>query len=244
MSILLPDFLDLLDILVVAVVIYKMLQALRRSGGGQILAGVLMLLLLYVVAAAFNLRLITTLLGSLKNIWIILLVIMFQPELRAAMVRMTAERGWHWRAPRLKTDVFLDAVYQMSESKTGALIVFEKKQSLDAVLTGAEMINSEVTTKLLLTVFNKYTPMHDGAVIIRNGRLLACKAVLPLSVNPSYAGKLGTRHLAGLGVTEHYDAYVVIVSEETGHVSFAWDGVLYRHLSSEELTQRLADASK
>ncbi len=129
----------------------------------------------------------------------------------------------------------------MSFRKIGALIIIENKSKLDNSIESGEIIDAQISVKLLLTIFNNKTILHDGAVIVRNERLYAVKVVLPLSESVEYSQKLGTRHLAGVGVTENTDAFSIIVSEETGKISVAKNGVLYSGLSIDELSQRIKD---
>ena len=135
----------------------------------------------------------------------------------------------------------LNAVSIMSFRKIGALIIIENRRKLDNYIDSGEIIDAQISVKLLLTIFNNTTILHDGAVIVRNERLYAVKVVLPLSESVEYVQKLGTRHLAGVGVTESTDAFAIIVSEETGKISIAKDGVLHSGLTIDELSQRIKD---
>jgi diadenylate cyclase len=137
----------------------------------------------------------------------------------------------------------LNAVAIMSFRKVGALIVIENSRKLDEYIESGEIIDADITVKLLLTIFNSKTILHDGAVIIRNNRIYACKVVLPLSEKVEFKQKLGTRHLAALGISEESDAFCVIVSEETGKISTAYNGEIILGISQDELSQRIKDGT-
>ena len=193
-----------------------------------------------VVSDLLNLKMISSLFQRIVELGLIAIFIIFQPEIRRLLERMGSGKfAYFFGAP---TDpATMEAVINqtvlacasMSESKTGALIVFERTSSLnDPILTGT-IVNAEISSELLRNIFFVNSPLHDGAVIVRDGRLAAAGCMLPLSKNASLSSDLGMRHRAGIGVSEHSDAVVAIVSEETGSISIAIDGMLKRHLTPE-----------
>lgn len=188
------------------------------------------------------------LLRMVKDFWVIALIILFQPEIRIILSKVG---HGHVLFPFMKEPekkayyhAVLGAVSAMSFRKTGALIVFEKKTKLDEYISTGEIIDAKISTKLLLTIFNNKTILHDGAIVIRGDRIIAVKVVLPLTQNVEHVQEFGTRHLAAIGISDKSDAYAIVVSEETGKISFAEDGEILKDISVEELSQRLSDASK
>ena len=224
---------DLLDILVIAFLIYQLLGIVNRTRAGQLAKGALLVLVVYLVANILNMRTVTWLLNSLLQVGLLTLVVLFQPEIRRALERMGQTDQWagklfnmkgRYNDPSLKGAwrsaiiAICDAAERFSETKTGAL-------------------NLEV----LGTIFFEGTPLHDGAAIIENGRIKAAGCVLPLSNNLDLGKDMGTRHRACLGIAENSDAIAIVVSEETGIISMAKNGVLIRHFDRQTLYTRLID---
>ncbi|HOH46814.1 MAG TPA: diadenylate cyclase, partial [Candidatus Cloacimonadota bacterium] len=176
------------------------------------------------------------------------IVILFQPELRSMLARLnlSKELGMAFRRKESSAQYtnLIDAISSMSFRKIGALIVLENKRRLNEYISSGEPIDSAISTRLILTIFNTRSVLHDGAIIIRQDRIMAAKVVLPLSKNPEYVHKWGTRHLAGVGISELSDAIAVIVSEQTGQISVAHGGKLQNGIAFEELVQIIADATK
>ncbi|MDD4310810.1 MAG: diadenylate cyclase CdaA [Candidatus Cloacimonetes bacterium] len=248
MGFLIPRFKDVVDIFLIAFLIYQSLLIVRKSGGYQVLWGLLFIMLLYFLAVVFDLKVVSSLLSAIRNFWIIAVVILFQPELRSILERMNLSRelGKAFKK-REKSSLYtplIDAVSTMSFRKTGALIVLENKRKLQEYIHSSELIDSAISMRLILTIFNPKSVLHDGAIIIRGERIMAAKVVLPLSRKPDYVHKFGTRHLAGIGITELSDATAIIVSEQNGQVSVAQAGSIKTDVAFEELMQILTDASK
>ncbi len=248
MDFLIPRFKDIVDILLIAFLIYQSLLIFRKSGGYQVLWGLLFILLLYFLAVVFDLKVVSSLLSAIRNYWIIAVVILFQPELRSILARLNLSRelGLAFRKQE-KTSLYspiIDAVSSMSFRKTGALIVLENKRKLHEFIHSGEPLDAAISMRLILTIFNPKSVLHDGAIIIRDERIMAAKVVLPLSKNPDYARKFGTRHLAGIGITELSDAIAIIVSEQNGQVAVAKSGIIQTNVAFEELMQILTDVSK
>ena len=244
---------DLLDILIVAWLIFKLSQLIRRTKLGNFAIGIGFFLLVMLLSDLFNLTMINFILRKTVEVGLIALVVLFQPELRRLIERVgstfrsSSDRSLNATEMEKAITQTVSACGDMSVSRTGALIVFERKVRLnDIIATGTE-IDSAVSDELLKNMFFNKAPLHDGAVIIRGGRIAAAGCVLPLTDSQNLAKDLGMRHRAGIGMSEQSDALVIIVSEETGAVSCAIDGALKRHLKSpaleELLRQELVPAS-
>jgi diadenylate cyclase len=248
MEFLIPRFQDIVDILIIAFLIYQALLIVRKSGGYQVLWGLLFVVILYILAVVFNLKMVGSLLSAIRNYWFIAVVIIFQPELRSILARLNLPRelskAFNKQEKSSLYAPLIDAVSSMSFRKIGALIVLENKRKLNEFIYSGEPLDAAVSMRLILTIFNPKSVLHDGAVIIRDQRIMAAKVVLPLSQKPEYMHKFGTRHLAGIGITEISDAIAIIVSEQTGQVSVARSGKIQTDVAFEELLQILTDATK
>ena len=239
---------DVLDILVIAYLVYRLLQLVRRTNTSRLLKGVLVVLLALWLSYG-RLRALNYLLGHIVDIGILALLILFQPEIRRVLEQVGSSRFNVldiFAKPQLDRKVLETAISQtvqacgdMSRSRTGALIVFERNIQLDEVLRSGTKLDAEVSSELLKNIFFVKAPMHDGAAIIRDGRVLGAGCMLPLSRNVNLSRDLGMRHRAGIGMSENSDAVVVLVSEETGTISVAVGGMLKRHLMTETLEQLL-----
>lgn len=249
MSFLIPRFKDIIDILIISILIYQTLLIVRKSGGYQVLWGLLSLLALYFLASIFELKVLSSLLSGIRTYWLMAIVILFQPELRAILSRFNLAREFQSAFNRNEQQSvytpLIDAISSMSFRKIGALVVIETKRRLPAeyIQTG-EPIDSAISMRLIMAIFNLKSVLHDGAIVIRGNRIIAAKVVLPLSKNPEYVHTVGTRHLAGVGISERTDAISIIVSEQTGQISIAQEGVLKSNVAFEEMMQIISDASK
>ena len=246
---------DLLDILIIAFLIYQLLGIVNRTRAGQLAKGALIVLAVYLVANILNMRTVTWLLNSLLQVGLLTLVVLFQPEIRRALERMGQTDQWaslffnknRYNDTSLKGAwhkaiiAICDAAERFSETKTGALIVLERNTNLSEIVRTGTPVNSVVNLEVLGTIFYEGTPLHDGAVIIENGRIKAAGCVLPLSNNLDLGKDMGTRHRACLGIAENSDAIAIVVSEETGIISMAKNGVLIRHFDRQTLYTRLVD---
>jgi len=248
MGFLIPRFKDLVDILIIAFLIYQSLLIIRRSGGVQVLWGLLFLLFLYFLAGIFELTILSSLLSGIRSYWILAVVILFQPEIRSLLagLNLTEELQTAFRKKE-KTSIYttlVDAVSSLSFRKTGALIVLEKRRRLTEYIQSSEMLDAKISMRLLLAIFNTKSVLHDGAVIIRGDRIMSAKVVLPLTKRPDHVLRFGTRHQAGIGITEISDAIAIIVSEQSGQISVAQGGEITTNVVFEELMQIISDASK
>ena len=246
---------DLLDILIIAFLIYQLLGFVNRTRAGQLAKGALIVMAVYLVANILNMRTVTWLLNSLLQVGLLTLVVLFQPEIRRALERMGQTDQWAYRffnknryndtslkgAWRSAIIAICDAAERFSETKTGALIVLERNTNLSEIVRTGTPVNSAVNLEVLGTIFYEGTPLHDGAAIIEDGRIKAAGCVLPLSNNLDLGKDMGTRHRACLGIAENSDAIAIVVSEETGIISMAKNGVLIRHFDRQTLYTRLID---
>ena len=239
---------DLLDIAILSFVIYKLLWMLRKTSSGRVMRGILIFLLAMFLSYTLDLTATSFVLDRVVELGILALVILFQPELRRLLEKMGSGRiGQVFasskepegaeveRAIQQTTEAYAD----MSRDKVGALMVFERQNLLDDIIKTGTVLDAAVSSELLKNIFFVKAPMHDGAVIVRNGRVLGAGCMLPLSKNVNLSRDLGMRHRAGIGMSENSDAVVVIVSEETGSISAAVGGMLKRHLAPETLERLL-----
>ena len=238
---------DAIDVLVVAFLTYQLLKLIRGTQAAQLLVGLVVLLVVGFVASQLHLRLLNYIFTNGGQVVLVAVIVLFQPELRRALDqvgRLNPVRsvilGQH-QAPGIQRVVeeVIRAVGSLSERRTGALIVFERETGLENVAATGVRVDAEITAEFLATIFYTGTPLHDGAVIIRNGRVIAAGCVLPLADTIPGVGRMGTRHRAALGLTLQTDAVVLIVSEETGLISLAHGGRIYRGLDTTQLTDML-----
>lgn len=234
---------DFLDIIIVAYLIYKAIGFVRRTNSNNLAKGLVVFLLALWGSDIFSLTMINFLLRKTAELGLIALLILFQPELRRLLERM----GSGFASGRSSSGTVMDsaisqtvqACCDMSASKTGALIIFERGVALNSIISTGTVINADTTAELLKNMFFNKAPLHDGAVIIRDGRIAAAGCVLPLTQRTNLSKDLGMRHRAGIGLSEESDAVIIVVSEETGAISAAMDGMLKRHLSGEALDKLL-----
>ncbi|MCR4606573.1 MAG: diadenylate cyclase CdaA [Oscillospiraceae bacterium] len=227
---------DILDILIVAYLIYRVIILVRRTNTYNIARGLIIFLVALWISGMAKLTMINYIMRRAVEIGAIALLIIFQPELRKFLERMgrSLSQGRVASSSEMESVIMqtIIACNDLSDSKTGALIIFERKVKLDDIIASGTVINSDVNAELLKNIFFNKAPLHDGAVIIRDGRIAAAGCVLPLTKSTNLSKDLGMRHRAGIGMSEQSDALVVIVSEETGAISVAIDGMLKRHLNS------------
>ena len=243
----LADITDYVDILIVAYLIYKMLKLLRNTVAARLLKGILLILGVMLVATWKEMHAISFIMENVMKVGAFAVVVVFQPELRRVLEQFgkmrfnifgkkSDEKAQVTQLMILQT---VEAVSDMAWSKTGALIVFETGDSLSNIAATGTTVNADMTAELIKNVFYPKAPLHDGAVIVSNNRLQAAGCILPLSAKFDISKELGTRHRAALGVSEAHDCIVVVVSEETGAISFAKGGMLKRHLAPETLQRML-----
>ena len=231
---------DIADVLIVAAAIYALISFVRRTNSLRVAQGILLLLVALGLSSALHLTLTSFILRQVFEIGVLAFIVLFQPEIRRALERVGSYRlfslfGRNMGGQALDRTI-MQTVYaceDMSKTRTGALIVFERTNRLNEAIASGTQVDALVSSELLKNVFFNKSPLHDGAVIIRDGRMAAAGCMLPLSENANLSRDLGMRHRAGIGMSERSDAVVVIVSEETGGISVAEDGLLKRHLSAD-----------
>lgn len=235
-------FFDLLDIVLVSFIFYKLFIILRGTRAYQMFIGFVVLLSFSFLAEATQLKGMTWLIDNIRAVWVIVFVILFQAELRRFLIFLGQNKLVNSFLKHEITnfmDALLEALEDLSSTKTGALIVFEKDTGLKGIIETGLTLRADITKELLISIFNKNSPLHDGAVVIRDNLVEAATCFLPLTQNPNLPHELGTRHRAAIGVTEESDALVLIVSEETGKISVASNGILTRDLTIKEIKEKL-----
>jgi len=236
-------YLDVIDIAVVAFLFYKLFMLVKGTRASQMFAGLIVLVVASLAAQWFQLNALNWIISSLKTVWVIAFVIIFQPELRKGLALIGQNRlfGTFIRVQEFGVlGEILKAVEKMSEERKGALIVIERDVGLRNYEETGTPLNAKVTSELLLTLFTPLSPLHDGAVIIRGDEAVAAGCLLPLSENARLPADLGTRHRAAIGLSEETDSVVIVVSEETGAISIASRGILKRRLDKGSLRSELS----
>ena len=242
-----PGLSDIIDILVVTVIIYELLMLTRQTRGSAVLKGLLLLLLIVGASNLLGLTALNWLLMAVLKNGALVLVILFQPELRKALEQMGRGAIIDKKRREVPDDQehiiteIIQCLTDLSRRRVGALIVFERKTGLKDVIETGISIDAEISAALLENIFEPNTPLHDGAVVIRGPRVMAGACILTLTEGRGISHELGTRHRAAIGVSETTDALVLIVSEETGIISMARGGKLTRHLDSKSLQEILGE---
>jgi diadenylate cyclase len=240
---------DYVQILIIAVLIYYVLLWIKNTRAWNLLKGIIVILLFVLIAAVFEMTTILWLAENLFNVGIIAVVVVFQPELRKALENLGGKNflGKIFSINKTDTAKFSDhtvdelikASYAMGKVKTGALIVIEDQINLDEFVRTGIDVDGLVTSQLLINIFEKNTPLHDGAVIVRGDRVISATCYLPLSDSLALSKDLGTRHRAAVGVSEVSDSLTIVVSEETGSISVAMKGQIYRDVDADFLREKL-----
>ncbi|MBE6911660.1 MAG: TIGR00159 family protein [Ruminococcaceae bacterium] len=238
---------DIIDILIVAYLIYKLICFTKRSNAGRVIKGIGLFVVITQISDSLGLKLLNFLLVNAMQLGLLALVVLFQPELRRAFEKfgsrwftpLTIEREKDNSEMEFAISQTVDACVNLSATKTGALIVFEREILLNSYVKTGTVIDSAMNSELIKNIFYPKAPLHDGALIVQKGRGAAAGCVLPLSGNTDLSKQLGMRHRAGVGMSENSDAVVVVVSEETGAISVAIGGMLKRHLAAETLEKIL-----
>nr|WP_262908876.1 diadenylate cyclase CdaA [Hymenobacter translucens] len=242
-------WIDVIDVVLVTVLFYQLYKLLTGSVALKIFLGLMSVYLLYLVVKAAGMELLTTILGQFMSVGVLASIILFQQEIRRFLLtigKATAfdrMRVFNWRreapASRLSVTPFVEAAKSLAGKNTGALIAFAQSTDLSFYAESGDLIDAVVSKRLLMSIFNKTSPLHDGAVIIVDNRIKAARCILPVSENPDVPASLGLRHRAAIGLTEVTDAVVLVVSEETGQISLVRGGEVFRNLSSSDLRTRL-----
>ncbi|MDD6213718.1 MAG: diadenylate cyclase CdaA [Firmicutes bacterium] len=242
---------DIIDIFIVAVIVYQLLKLIRETRAIQLVKGIAILFLITQISTWAHLTTLNFLLRNAMQVGLFAIVVIFQPELRSLLEKMGRSNFGKLidMASGTAADVYLDTINaivqassNLSQTKTGALIVIERDTKLGDVIRTGTLINADVSSSLLENIFVPNTPLHDGAVIIRGDRIYTAGCFLPLTSNNNLSRELGTRHRAALGISEASDALVIVVSEETGKISIALNGTLTRNLNEQTLKTALVKA--
>ena len=248
------QFRDVVDILAIALIVFGVFKLIRDTRAVQLLKGLLLHLVLYILSTVFNLMMLATLLRAFFEASVVIITVIFQPEIRKALEQVGKNKNWkkyfkafskynksdEWEKAVRKSIVdSSDTAMIFSRSRTGALLVFEREVKLSDIAATGTIVDAETSVALFGNIFFNKAPLHDGASIIRDGKLYAAGCILPLTNNKNVDPNLGTRHRAALGISEQSDAVVLIVSEETGVISLAVGGVLTRDFTRETLKSKL-----
>ncbi len=235
---------DLMDIALVAVLLYRLILLMRDTRAVAALYGLMLLIVVYFLSMELGLYTLNWLLGNFLGSLFLVLIVLFQRDIRRALTEMGTRRWLPWRKHIAVADETLEEIVsacaQMSKAKIGALIVMERQVSLGDLLDWGTLINADVTRALLMTIFYPKTPLHDGAVLISNNKINAAGCILPLSANTQLDSEYGTRHRAAIGISEESDAMVIVVSEERGNISVAVNGQFLPCADARELRQLLS----
>ena len=240
------SFIDIIDILIVAYIIYRVMKLLKDTSAERLVKGIIVLVGIMLLASMLHLTMISWLLRNALSVGVFAVVVIFQPELRRLLEQIGKGNLSRMLIPDTDPSVVesmivatVSACADMSRTKTGALIVFERKERLGEIIATGTRVDAAPSAELIKNIFFKNSPLHDGAMIVRAGRVCAGGCVLPLSGNQGLSRDLGTRHRVAVGMSETADSVLVVVSEETGAISVAIGGMLKRHLSPDMLRKLL-----
>ena len=234
---------DIIDIAIIAFVIYKLFSLLRNTRAEQVLKGLIFVLFFASIADILNLNTVSWVMNQFLTVALVFIIVVFQPELRSALERLGRGRSL-FSSEKIQRDErsineLVSAMSSLSRQKIGALVVLEREVGLSDIIESGTKLDSDISSELLINIFIPNTPLHDGAVIIRKNTIAAAACYLPLSSSNTIAKELGTRHRAAIGISEKSDCLVVIVSEETGNISVAENGKINRYFDEESLRIRL-----
>ena len=242
---------DVIDILLVAVMLYQLYKMVKGTAAVNVFIGLLLIYTVWIVVRAFDLKLLGSILGKFINIGVIAVMVVFQQEIRKFLLYIGSNeflKNINWKSILsfsekanvslryfLDVEAIINACFVMSESKTGALIIISKKSDLKFYVNSGEMVDSALTDRMLENIFYKNSPMHDGAVIIKDNRIIAARCVLPVTEKENFPSNFGMRHRAAVGITESTDAIAITVSEQTGVVSLTINAEINSNLTKEKL---------
>ncbi|WP_138431974.1 diadenylate cyclase CdaA [Fodinibius saliphilus] len=237
---------DFIEVLIITMVLFYLYRWIRGTFAIQAAVGLVFIIVINAVVSAAGLTTINFILRGILDVGVLAVFIIFQPEIRKLLYRLgqntNLDRLFVRSNPDTIIDEVIDAVRTMAQSQTGALIVFARTSSLQDLVDVGVKLDAKVNSQLLQTIFNKHTPLHDGAVVIRNNRMVAASCYLPISQNQNISSVFGTRHRAAVGITETNNVFVVVVSEETGRISIARNGSLTSGLTIQKLRSEMKEA--
>jgi diadenylate cyclase len=246
------DIVDAIDILLVAVILYQLYKMVKGTAAVNIFIGLTLIYIVYIIVRAFELKLLGSILGRFINVGVIAVMVVFQQEIRKFLLYIGSNeflKNKSWKTIfsfssqsgaasnkfLVDEDAIINACFAMSETKTGALIIISRKSDLSFYVNTGETIDSALTNKMLENIFYKNSPMHDGAVIIKDNRIVAARCVLPVTEKENFPSHFGMRHRAAVGITETTDALAITVSEQTGNVSLTVNGEINSNLNKDKL---------
>lgn len=236
---------DFVETLIIALALVYLYRWVKGTFAIQAAIGILFVVILNVVIGLLGFNTVNIILSQILDVGVIAVIILFQPEIRRLLYRLgtntNLDRFFNTSKADRNIDEIIDAVKVMSKNKIGALIVFARTSSLQDLVDAGVSIDSEIRSELLVTIFQKDTPLHDGAVVIRNNRIVAASCYLPISQNPNISNAFGTRHRAAVGISESNNVFVIVVSEETGRISVARNGSLTSGLSIQKLRTEMEE---
>ena len=235
---------DLIDIIIVALIIYQLLALMKGTRAAQMVTGLVLIFIVAFIAFWFQLEGLSWLFSNLATVGFIVLVIVFQPELRAVLARMGHTRIFQYFIKveeRKSVEEISRATIRLSELRYGGLLIIERTVGLKNYIETGKKLNAQVSSEIITTLFTPYTPLHDGAVVVSGEIIAAAACTLPLTQNPRYRKLYGMRHKAAIGITEVSDAIAVVVSEETGGISICYKGYMEKNIDRAEFKQRLAE---
>lgn len=253
------SFIDIIDIILVAILIYEVFKIIRGTAAMSIFTAILLLYVIWIIVRALNMKLMSMIMGQVLGVGVIALIIIFQQEIRRFLLHMGTRyfsgrrNGGKWRAlfgqsldgiSSEALEEITGACRKMSETKTGALIVFTHVSSLESIVETGDEINAKINRRLIENIFFKNTPLHDGAMIISKDKIVAARCTLPVTDNMKINPRYGMRHRAAIGITEETDAEAVVVSEETGEISYVENGILRVMNSTTELRLAIENSYK
>lgn len=248
-------FVDILDVMFVTVLLYQVYKLMRGSVAIRVFLGFLSLYLLFLVVKAANMELLTSILGQFMGVGVLAVIILFQQEIRKFLLLLgrtpvfsegsllQSIRFWATAHAATRTEVtpIVEAAKTLGGTNTGALMVFSKNSELKFYADSGDRLDAMLSKRLILSIFNKYSPLHDGAVIIREGRIVAARCILPVTERDDIPANFGLRHRAAIGMSEVTDVFIIIVSEETGQISTVTNGKIFANQSTKELRAAIND---
>jgi len=237
---------DFLEVALVAYILFKLYQLMRGTIAVQIFVGIMALYIIQLLVTAADMTILRALFGSISEVFVLAVIVLFQPEIRRLLLLLgqnpLVRRFMRSPAQEERIEEIVLAVSELSDRRIGALIVFERSTGLRSYVETGAQLHAQVSRDLLVTIFYSQNPLHDGAVIMKDGRIEAARCILPISTNMKLNSKLGLRHRAAVGVTEITDAFVIVVSEETGEISTASNGELKTNVSASLLDNYIVEA--
>ncbi len=239
-----PSVKDIVDIIIVWFILYRLIVLVNKVGGYQIIIGLGLLTILFFVATYLELEMILSVVEILRDYWLLVVIILFQQELRSTLAKISNTNLLMAFQKKPKKSIYaplINAVDTMAFLKKGAIIIIENNVNLNQFIETGEKIDAILSNKLLTSIFDKGSVLHDGAVMIRGDRIVAVKIVLPITQNIEYRRQFGTRHLAAIGISEESDALAIVVSEEKGTISVAQNGVIETDINIERLVEIISD---